>query len=482
MRYRFLLLTLLLFSFSFSQKYNKAYLQKKNQEIRQEIEKLNKQLSEVKKESASSLLYFNQLSEKIDARSQLVKNTYREKRFIEDDIYLKQLEINKLRRELEQLRKEYAEVLVNSYKNKSVQNKLLFVITAKDLGQALRRIKYLDKYGEYQKNKSQEIIDKQKKIELSIKQKEKSKQEKVNLLKQQEVEKKKLESERKEKEQIVLKYKKDENGILTKLKEKQRTATALERDIEKAIREEIAIAKAKREAELKKKREEEAKRKAEEAKRLAEEKAKREAEELARKKAEEEAKRIAEKNKTTVVPTPKKEVTTPKIIAKKEETKVVKEEKTEAIKKEEVSNVVDMEVVSERFEANKNKLPWPVERGNVVSKFGSYPHPIIPNITMNNAGIEIATDKGAQSRAVFDGEVFKIQSIPGGNKAVMVSHGDYFTIYTNLKDVFVKAGDRVRIKQSLGTIYTDDLGNTLAGFQVWKGVQKIDPALWLSNM
>ena len=469
----------------YSQKYNKEVLQKRNQQIRDEIKKLNEDLLRLKKESETSVLYFTQLNEKINNRNKLINNTSKEKRFIEDEIYLKQLEINKLNRELSELRIEYGQILVRSYKNKSVQNKMLFVLTSEDLGQAIRRLKYLEKYGDYQRNKSTEITKKQGDIVKSITQKEKSKKEKEVLLINQKKEYKVLDVEKQEKEKIILKYKQDENGLLTKLKEKQRVAISLERDIERAIREEIAIAKAKREAEAKKRKEEaEKKRKEAEilAKKEAEERKKREAEELA------EAKRLEkirlEKEKQNTKSTKPIEVTKPVEVVKSKPTepqKTIVKETTKPIPIPEVEERDEMEIISDNFIANKKRLPMPVY-GTVISRFGSHPHPVIPNITMNNAGIEIATQKGSISKAVFKGEVFKVQSIPGGNKAVMVNHGEYFTIYTNLEEVYVKVGDKVNIKENIGKVYTDDSGNTLAGFQIWRGTQKVDPANWLSGM
>lgn len=144
-------------------------------------------------------------------------------------------------------------------------------------------------------------------------------------------------------------------------------------------------------------------------------------------------------------------------------------------------NNQETKFLSENFYKNKKKLPWPIKHGIIISKFGPQPHPIIPNIIINNSGIEFATYKGATAHTVFSGEIFKIQSIPGGNKAVIIKHGEYFTIYTNLKDVFVKVGEKVNIKKKLGQIYTDENGNTLTQFQIWKGSNNINPSYWLIN-
>lgn len=142
----------------------------------------------------------------------------------------------------------------------------------------------------------------------------------------------------------------------------------------------------------------------------------------------------------------------------------------------------EIKTLSSNFAANKKKLPWPIKNGIIISKFGKQPHPILPNIITHNTGIEFATYKGTNACAVFSGKIFKIQSIPGNNKVIIIKHGDYFTIYTNLDDIFVKVGEKVHAKQEIGRIYTDDDGNTFLKFQIWKGINKINPSDWLINL
>jgi septal ring factor EnvC (AmiA/AmiB activator) len=131
------------------------------------------------------------------------------------------------------------------------------------------------------------------------------------------------------------------------------------------------------------------------------------------------------------------------------------------------------------FAANRGTLPWPVERGIIVGKFGKQPHPVAKGIVVNNPHIEIATDAGAKARASFDGEVTSIIRIPGANKAVLVRHGNYYTVYGNLVEVYVKAGDKVRLKQELGSIYTDRDNQTILEFGLWLEDQIQNPEPWL---
>jgi murein hydrolase activator len=134
------------------------------------------------------------------------------------------------------------------------------------------------------------------------------------------------------------------------------------------------------------------------------------------------------------------------------------------------------------FEKNKGKLPWPVEKGVITSRFGKQPHPVLPGITIENNGIDITTEKGASVRAVFRGEVSSVIVIPGAGKAVIVSHGAYRTVYSNLRDASVAKGQKVDTKQAVGTVLTDDNGS-IAHIELWKitadGLVKVDPGQWI---
>jgi septal ring factor EnvC (AmiA/AmiB activator) len=139
--------------------------------------------------------------------------------------------------------------------------------------------------------------------------------------------------------------------------------------------------------------------------------------------------------------------------------------------------------VADNFRANRGKLPWPVEKGFVSSAYGDHPHPVISSLMIHNSGVEITTEQGATARAVFGGVVSSVLVISPVNKAVMIQHGDYFTIYQNLSSVFVKKGDKVNIKQSLGKIRTNgDSGKTVLKFIIMQNTVYDNPASWLYNM
>lgn len=135
------------------------------------------------------------------------------------------------------------------------------------------------------------------------------------------------------------------------------------------------------------------------------------------------------------------------------------------------------------FESNKGRLIWPVERGRVIKRFGKSQHPTLPNITLNNSGVEIETAPKSRARAVFDGEVLSIQKIPGANGVVTIRHGNYITVYRNLIKITVQKGDKIKRNESIGTIAASNIsGKTVIKFSVYKNTSKLNPAHWVLNM
>lgn len=135
------------------------------------------------------------------------------------------------------------------------------------------------------------------------------------------------------------------------------------------------------------------------------------------------------------------------------------------------------------FTTNKGKLPWPVEKGVVLKRYGKQQHPQLPNVTTFNSGVEIVTEDGSKARAVFGGTVLEIQQLKGANKAVMIQHGSYITVYNNLMNILVKKGDKVATKQQIGTIYKNpSSGKTVLKFLVYKNTSRMNPADWVFKM
>lgn len=155
----------------------------------------------------------------------------------------------------------------------------------------------------------------------------------------------------------------------------------------------------------------------------------------------------------------------------------------EAKKTKEFNLTPDQIQLSKNFEENKGKLPWPVLKGVVYSSFGEHAHPVLKGIKTRNDGIDIVTNEGSNARVIFDGEVRSIISVPGSaNFAVLVKHGNFFSLYSNLEKVLVKPGDMVKVKQNIGQISKDAEDNTTKlQFQIWKSTSKLNPVNWLSK-
>ena len=140
-------------------------------------------------------------------------------------------------------------------------------------------------------------------------------------------------------------------------------------------------------------------------------------------------------------------------------------------------------LISEQFGSNKGKFPWPTERGIVIRTYGEHSHPILRGIKTFNNGLDINTNEGAVVRAIFAGEVRDVWAIQGRNMAVIIKHGEYFTVYQNLSNVMVRPGDKVDIKESIGTVFTDknDGNVTMLHIEIWKGSNRQNPAYWLAR-
>ena len=142
----------------------------------------------------------------------------------------------------------------------------------------------------------------------------------------------------------------------------------------------------------------------------------------------------------------------------------------------------EQQLIDDNFASNKSRLPWPIKRGVVTEKFGEHPHPVLEGIKVRNDGVDISTNPGEVVRSVFKGEVRKIFKIPGLNKTCIIRHGKYMTVYSNLDEIFVKVGEKVDSKQTIGIVHTNkEEGIGTFKFQVWREFSKLDPEKWLAG-
>ncbi len=427
-------------------------LQRQQQVLMEEIKNTNKLYLDLKKQSTTILERINLINSQIAARKELINTQTKEIEALRKEESRLESEISRLNKDLKTKQDNYADAMRGMLNHKFSQNKLLFILSGKSVGESLRRMQYLREYSKWQKVQAEEIKKQQVDIKMKQESLAKAKADRENALIALQAEQQKLQGEEQTRQSEVATVRGQERQLQKTLRDKQQRANQLNNQIEKLIAEEVA----------RQEREAEARRKAEEAERQ------RKAEE---KRAEDRHKGTNDKKKEELAEAPTK-------------TEERASGTTPAPKIEAGSSKVSVESfnLSKDFAANKGRLPMPVSgTAAIVGSFGAKKHNEW-NVTTNSNGIDIQTEKGANIRSVFDGEVSKVFSFPGSNTCVIVRHGDYYTFYANIYDLFVKQGDKIKTGQSLGRIFTDpDTGISTMHFQLWQKTNKLNPAPWLSR-
>jgi len=399
-------------------------LRQKKQKTNEQIKYTTKLLEEAKKNQTKTLNKFNILNKQIELRSTLITGINSEvtviSGFIDQNAWL----VASLNSDLEELKKEYAQMIVFAQKNQTNYSKLLFVLSSNSFNQAYKRIMYLKQYTEYRKRQAELIQWIRDLIQVKVSRLQLQKAEKEVLLESKKQEADKLTKEKKQQGQYLTSLQKQQKEFEKKLKEQQQIEAQLSREIQRIIEEEVRKA---REREKERERREAA--------------------------ASKTGGKTTEKSSGKTSGTPRIELTP--------------EEK----------------LASDKFEQNKRRLPWPVERGVITDHFGVHEHPVLKNIQVKNNGIDISTNPGMKARSIFTGEVSRVFMVTGGNMAVIIRHGKYLTVYSNLVNVLVKQGDNVVTKQTIGTIGTDDEEESKAvlKFQIWRENEKMNPEEWIAR-
>lgn len=165
-----------------------------------------------------------------------------------------------------------------------------------------------------------------------------------------------------------------------------------------------------------------------------------------------------------------------------EEIRLAAAKKDAEKRKASIAMTPDEHIVSSSFYSNKGKLPWPSARGIISSTFGEHVHPVLKRVRTQNNGIDILTTKGEKARSIFDGTVISVRTLTNNNQAVIIRHGEYFTVYSNLNGVSVRQGDLVKIKQEIGSIRTDSSSaKTELHFEIWRGKSLMNPVSWIAK-
>lgn len=445
----------------------KAAAQKARQQSQAQLAQLNKNV----KASLDSVLI---LDHQIGKQQQSIDSLNKDIVSLGSTIDTLNLQLTKLQKDLEVKKKRYAKAMVYLRRNKSVQNKLMFVFSADNFTQMVRRFRYMQEYSTFQKAQGELLKEKQ--LEVKAKQNEllAAKAQKEQNLQMVEAKKKSLQGMKTNCQTQVDYLNKNIATVQKQIKDYQQKEQALNAEIDRIIQAEIEAA---RRAEAERKRKEaEARRKAEEekARKLAEAKA---AAEKARKAAEvaeaarRSAKTTAEKN------TAKANVDKAKAELKTAEANVksVERTKTETWKSDTGADAK----LSSNFAANKGRLPMPITGSySVVGHYGNYSVSGLKNVTLDNKGIDIRGQQGCAARAVFDGTVSSVFQY-GGSYIVMLRHGSYISVYSGLSSVAVRKGQTVKTRTSLGSVGQDADGRYILHFQLRNESARLNPEQWV---
>lgn len=444
-RFLIVLIGLLTFNLTLFAQNSSEKLKKEQDKLEKKISNTKSLLTKTKSITEASLNELKLIDNQIQSRENLLRNFDNQIRGAEIKLSKKSSQIKALTKKLIKLKEQYRKLLMYAYKHRNKYGKMMYIFSSNSYHQAIRRNKYLQKIGDIQQKQFLIIRQYEGLIKNEITSIESEKQYKLSILNEKKKEKEEIEKDKEKKQVVYQKFKNEETKLMSQLRDDERKKEVLKEKINAAIRKEIANAEKKA--------------------RLAAEKA-----EKAKKKAEAAAIAANNATNTNTSSETKKETTT--TTAKKE---VNYSENT----KESVS-------LSKNFEANKGKLPWPVEKGSITEGFGRNAHPTLDNVYTNNNGIDISTPQNAQVRAVFEGEVTSVLNILGAGKVVIIKHGNYRTVYSNLQDTYVTVGSKVSTKQVIGSLTVPQGSSvSVAHFEIHVvnggSVQCVNPSLWVNR-
>ncbi|MDR1653716.1 MAG: peptidoglycan DD-metalloendopeptidase family protein [Prevotellaceae bacterium] len=405
----------------------------------QQIETTSKMLDETKKSQQSSVNKIVLINRNIKERQALITSINQEIGVLDAEMEKLNLEKLALQEQVARLKADYAELLRKSQTNQSFYSKLMFVMSGKTFAQTVRRLRYVEEYSTYRKQQTVKMQEITQKIQLKNDSLSLYKNRQLNVVRQKTVETDNLSKDKKKENQIVSVLTKKEKELQQEIVKQQKKANDLNAKIEKQIAQEIARAEAKRKSE--------AERKARQAARNA---------------------KAKPQSQSATKTDPK--ASTPKAADKSTPANVAVLTAEESL-------------LAGSFAKNQGRLPWPTDKGFVRGHFGVQQHPVLSHIVTNNKGIYIQTPKGTNARAVFDGVVTQCFAVQGSNNAVIVQHGNYRTVYANLTDIYVKEGDKVKAKQNVGRIFTDEQNDNKSElyFQVWCDKSILNPEKWLAK-
>ena len=369
--------------------------------LKKEIKQINTILFKNSKTRKNALTEVEDLQVKLNVRSELIKVTNQQTNLLTSKIRINEKNISVQRKELEDLKSEYANLIRKSYESKSLQNRLMFLFSSENFLQAYKRLRYLKQYTRYRRRQGKAISEKTKLLQELNQMLSNEKADKILLIEENRIVQKEIEKEKKEQNSLIKNLERRQKKLASQISKKEKQQRAIDREINRLIREAIAASNS----------------------------------------------RVGKKGKKTFQLTP------------------------------------EAKLLADNFISNKGRLPWPLEKGIVVQGFGRQRHPVVKTTIIQSNGVVIATEPLAQVRAVFEGEVMSIIVIKGSNPSVLIRHGNFITLYTNLAKLYVKKGEKVNAKQAIGEVFTNQqTGKTQLQFGIFNNVKALNPKDWVYQM
>lgn len=369
--------------------------------LKKEIKQINALLFSSTKTRKNVVTEVEDLQVKMKVREELIKVTNAQVNLLTRKITLNERNISTQRKELEALKADYAKMIQNSYESKSLQNRLMFLFSSENFLQAYKRIQYLKQYTKFRRKQGIAIGEKTQLLHQLNKVLIEEKSKKVSLVNENKAVQNQLKKERENQEKLIQRLKRKEQSLSAQISKKEKESRAIDKEIDRLIKEAIAASN----------------------------------------------KAAGKSGKKSFELTP------------------------------------EAKLIAANFEANRGRLPWPLEKGVVVQGFGRQQHPVVKTTTIQSNGVTIATAPSAQVRAVFEGVVMSVVTFKGSNPSVLIRHGNYITVYKNLGKLYVKKGDKVKAKQSIGEVFTNKkTGKTEIQFSLFNNVKVLNPKGWIYQM
>ena len=397
---------------------SKKELEERRKKLIRDIEVTGKMLKKTTRTKEATYDRYITLQSQIERRENLIETIDREIVAAENSIERNSGVIASLNRDIRKMQAEYGRTIRSAYRRKTLSNPLLFLLSAESLNQAFRRWLFLRKYDEYRRKQAEAIVFTKEMLAKKVASLEETRRDKENLLISLRSQKTMLTVEMSNKNDLLKTLAQDEARLKSDLQRKEAAHEALNQAIERVIQEEVR-------------------------------------------------KRVEESRRTRPATPARPNANTPTAgagnTAATESAVVFEEDNT-----------------SRSFSQRRGQLPWPVDDGFISRSFGRQKHPTLKNIEITNNGIDIRTDESAVVRAVFEGRVAGVQFIPGHDYTVILQHGNYYTVYSNLAETSVAKGDMVRSRQQIGRVSNNTItGTSELHFELWNQKERVNPAGWI---